>query len=184
MFALILIGSPKLRNFLEKDSNLANILDCMIPTDLKEKLRHIWQDIYKGFGTFEDFLVSSLLDKFLADQTAAYVAIHPNPCPEQCTFWEQHYDRIQQAAHTHAVKETITFLESLCDQTPGLPSDQKVLTQRLELVGLVNDLCRQILHIHDESKRSDLELAQNAKEFVTFDNAAAEASAASASACD
>jgi hypothetical protein len=196
MFGLALfLLHPKLRKeILKNHANLAKILNFMIPADLKNQMRQIWQDNLKGFRPFEDFLILSLLEKFLANRAAAYVAHHPNPCPPQCTFWQHHEDRIQQAAHDHAVNETLAFLDLLCEQKPGLPSDQQVFTQRLDLVGSVNDLCRQILQKHVESARLDLnssdsglcvqvpkidcesvgnQISQDSRSLLSFDNVAA-----------
>jgi hypothetical protein len=161
MFGLAVGLHPELgEKIRENHDNLVRILVCMIPEDLQKELHQIWQEIFKGFGTFEDFLVLSLLEQFLANKAAAYVALHPNRYPPQCTFWQHHEDRICQAAHENAVKETLCFIKSLSSQTPGLPSDSEKLSQRPELVSSVNVLGRQILWNHAESKRIELELAQ------------------------
>lgn len=188
--------------------NLQRVLPSMISIDLIEQLERLFhQKYFRGrtaheikilmtFLNFDNFVISLLLDQFSANKEQAYRALEKNmnPCPPQCTFWKHYEVRIQQAAHAHAVKETLAFLDSLCEQKPGLPSDQQVFTQRIELVGSVNDLCRQILQKHVESARLDLnssdsglcvkfpkiddesvgiQISQNTRSFVSFDNVAA-----------
>jgi len=128
--------------------------------------------------TFENFIISEVLEKFFMNQVESYIAKHPSISPPQCTFWLYDENRRLQAAHDDAVKQTVAFVDKkLSLQKPGIPSDPAELSARLELIGSVNDLCRQILRIHADSKRIELELAQKARTFVTFDNVAAEASA-------
>jgi hypothetical protein len=206
----------------ELSKNLQRVLPSMISIDLIEQLERLFHQKYfhgrtaheiknlMTFLNFEKFVISLLLDQFSANKEQAYRALEKNmnQFPRGCTFWQHYEDRIKQAAHAHAVKETLAFLESLCEQKPGLPSDQQVFTQRLELVGSVNDLCRQILQNDLESAILDLDssdsglcvqvpkidcesvgsqISQNTRSFVSFDNLAALAAdeaAAAAKAAD
>ena len=154
----------------------------MIGMDLREQLRQMFDEVHlehrsENSLTFENFLISDVLEKFFTNQVASYIAKHPSISPPQCTFWLDDENRRRQAAHVYAVKRTVAFVDALSLQKPGIPSDPAELSARLELIGSVNDLCRQILRIHADSKRIELELAQKARTFVTFDNVAAEASA-------
>jgi hypothetical protein len=177
------------KNFKNIDV-LPKILICMIGVDLREQLKQMFHEVHlkhrsedeqrdflENSLTFEDFLISEVLEKFFTNQVASYIAKHPSISPPQCTFWLDDENRRRQAAHAYAVEQTVAFVDALSLQKPGILSDPAEFSARLELVGSVNDLCRQILRNHAESKRIELELTQNARTSVTFDNVAAEASA-------
>ena len=175
----LILGTENLRKICSKR---AKILICMIGVDLCEQLRQMFNEVHlehlkENSPTFEDFIISKVLEKFFMNQFETYIAKHPSISPPQCTFWLVDENRRRQAAHDDAVERTVAFVDALSLQKPGIPSDPAELSARLELIGSVNDLCRQILRIHADSKRIELELAQKARTFVTFDNVAAEASA-------
>jgi len=162
----------------------------MIGVDLYEQINQMFHEVHLNHRTEDEqryflensltsrnFIISKVLEIFFANQVASYIAKHPSISPPQCTFWLDDENRRRQAAHAYAVGQTVAFVDALSLQKPGIPSGPAELSARLELVGSVNDLCRQILRIHAESKRIELELAQNARTSVTFDNVAAEASA-------
>lgn len=89
-FALFLI--PILGNKIFGNSKiLAKNLNCMIGVDLCEQMKQMFHEVYlkhrtkeeqKDFLenslTFEDFLISEVLEKFFTNQVASYIAKHPS----------------------------------------------------------------------------------------------------------